>query len=279
MNWTSKSAVTLLLLFSGAVSGAELKPETAHAWEDYLALANARMADRTQCNFLWVDESKERLQRVRAGEIVVAPVQPQMPVAVPHGLVHDWIGATFVPGAHLNDVIAKIRDYERYDEFYAPAVKEVQVIERDSNPDRARDRFVMTLVNQSFFSKRALESEYTSNYIALDAHRAYSLSHSVRIQEWAEYGTSRQHKLAAGGGSGYIWNLATVSRLQERDGGVYFELEGIALSRDVPAMLRFVIDPIIRRVSSSALVTSLDQTRKAVEMRAEIATLKYKEGE
>src|SRR5580692_2194782 len=57
MQWKNKTAVILLLAFSSAVHGAELKPETAHAWEDYLARANARMMDRTRGNFLWVDES------------------------------------------------------------------------------------------------------------------------------------------------------------------------------------------------------------------------------
>lgn len=278
MNWTSKSMVSLLLLFSGGMQGAELKSETTHAWEDYLARADARMMDRTHCNFLWIDESEDRLRRVRAGEIVVAPIQPKMPLAVPHGLVHHWIGASFVPGAHLEDVIARVRDYDRYGEFYAPAVKEVQVIERDSNPDRARDRFIVTLVNQSFFSKQALETENTSNYVPLDGRRSYSLSHSVRIQEWADYGTSRQHKLREGEGSGYIWNVSTISRFEEREGGVYFELEAIVLSRDVPAQLRFLVDPIIRRMSKSTLMTSLDQTRKAVEMTVESANLKYKVG-
>ena len=157
-------------------------------------------------------------------------------------------------------------------------MKTVQVIERDSHPDRARDRFILTLINQSFFSKRALESENTSNHVALDAHRLYSLSTSVRIQEWVEYGSSSQRKLPPGEGCGYIWKLSTISRLEERDGGVYFELEGIALSRDVSATLRFLLDPIIKRVSRSALATSLDQTRKAVDMKVEAANIKYNVG-
>jgi hypothetical protein len=269
----------MLLAFSSAVHGAELKPETAHAWEDYLARATARMIDRTRGNFLWVDESKERLDRVRAGEIFVVPGQPEMPITVPHGLVHHWIGAAFLPGAHLEGVIAKLRDYERYGEFYAPSVGEVRVIERDLDPNHGRDLFVMTLVNPSLFSKRALESENTSNYTLLDAHRSYSLSRSVRIQEWAQYGSSGQHKLPPGEGSGYIWGLSTISRFEERDGGVYVEIEAIALSRDIPATLRFLVDPIIKRVSKSTLVTSLDQTRKAVEVNAETASIRNKEGE
>jgi len=43
--------------------------------------------------FLWVDEEAERLQRVRAGEIVVSPVGPLYPKRVPAGLIHDWVEA------------------------------------------------------------------------------------------------------------------------------------------------------------------------------------------
>jgi hypothetical protein len=53
MNWTAKSVMALAVLLSVA-NGAELKPETIHEWEDYLARADARMMDRMQRNFLWV---------------------------------------------------------------------------------------------------------------------------------------------------------------------------------------------------------------------------------
>jgi hypothetical protein len=59
-----------------------------------------------------------------------------------------------------------------------------------------------------------------------------------------------------------------MSRFEERDGGVYFEMEAIALSRDVPRTLHVMVYPIIKKVSRSALVTSLDQTRNAVDRRA-----------
>jgi len=278
LNWTSTSAIRLALLFSRVVNGAELRPETAHAWGEYLATANARMIDRTHGGFLWIDEPDERLWRVRAGEIVVAPMRTKMPITVPHGLVHHWIGALFLRGAHLDEVIARLREYDRYGEFYAPAVKNVQVIERDSNPHRARDRFTVTLANESLFSKRALESEYASQYTPLDSHRSYLLCQSVRVQEWSEYGTAKQHKLHPGEGSGYLWEIATISRFQERDSGVYLEMEAIALSRDVPLQLRFLVDPIIRRIAASTLTASLQETQKAVEMRVETATLRDKVG-
>ena len=45
-------------------------------------------------------------------------------------------------------------------------------------------------------------------------------------------------------------------------------LEAIALSRDIPAALRFVVDPIVRRVSRNSLLISLQQTDEAVGSRS-----------
>ena len=80
MNWTAKSVMALAVLFSVA-NGAELKPETIHEWEDNLTRADAHMMERMQRNFLWVDESEQRLQHVRSGTIVVGSIQPKMPTA------------------------------------------------------------------------------------------------------------------------------------------------------------------------------------------------------
>ena len=142
------------------------------------------------------------------------------------------------------------------------------MIEQNLNSEHAGDRFILTVINKSFFSKRALECESTSIYVRLDASRWYSQSRTIRVQEWAHYGTSNQDKLPAGEGTGYIWGFSNMSRFEERDGGVYFEMEAIALSRDVPRTLHVMVYPIIKKVSRSALVTSLDQTRNAVDRRA-----------
>ncbi len=52
-------------------------------------------------------------------------------------------------------------------------------------------------------------------------------------------------------------------RFEERDGGVYVEVEAIALSRDIPAAVRWMVDPIVKRVSRSSVATSLKQTQEA----------------
>lgn len=92
-----------LLLFAALPSrGAELKKETLDAWGQYLTTANAGMVDRAQGQFLWTDESADRLNRVRNGEIIVAPLG-HTPHAVPSGLIHHWIGAAFIQGARLDE--------------------------------------------------------------------------------------------------------------------------------------------------------------------------------
>jgi hypothetical protein len=62
--------------------------------------------------------------------------------------------------------------------------------------------------------------------------------------------------------------LYSVSRFEERDGGVYVEVEAMALSRDIPAALRVFAEPIVRRVSRDSLLTALRQTEKAVRSAA-----------
>jgi hypothetical protein len=84
------------------------------------------------------------------------------------------------------------------------------------------------------------------------------------VQEIEDYGQPGEHRFPEGEGSGYIWKLFSIVRIEERPEGLYFELEAIALSRDIPSALRLVVDPIVRRVSRNSLVISLQQTGEAV---------------
>jgi hypothetical protein len=95
----------------------------------------------------------------------------------------------------------------------------------------------------------------------------YSISNTTHIQEVDKFGTAEQRILPEDQGSGLIWRLSSITRLEERDGGVYAELEAIALSRDIPAALRLIVTPIVRRVSRDSLATSLHQTKVAIDAK------------
>jgi hypothetical protein len=122
----------------------------------------------------------------------------------------------------------------------------------------------MHLVNKEVVAKTALDSEYQACYQMLDVKRWYGIAYTTRIQEIRDYGQSGAKKLPPDEGSGYIWRLYSIARFEERDGGVYVELEAMALSRDIPGAFRWVADPIVRRVSKSSLLTSLRQMEEAV---------------
>jgi hypothetical protein len=259
----------IALLFPAKAIAASLEPAASKAWNDYVDSANVRMEQRLAPGktFLWVDEALGRLAQVRSGEIVVAPVGPQNPKKVPSGLIHDWVGAAFIPDVTLNDVLHVVRDYARYKDSYQPNVVDSKVIATSES----KDRFSMLLMNKALFLKTAIDTDYESRFVTVDDRRLYSVSRTTRVQEIEEYGAPGQRALPEGVGHGLIWRLFNITRYAERDGGVYLELEVVGLSRDIPASVRWLVEPIVRRVSRGSLATSLRQTENAVRMHAELA--------
>ncbi|MGO9515820.1 MAG: hypothetical protein ACLPND_02130 [Candidatus Korobacteraceae bacterium] len=248
------------LVAPAASRGAELKEETLKTWDAYIQTADSQMRDRLQGPFLWVDEAPDRLQRIRAGEILISPVGRQIPKPVPSGLIHDWIGAAFIPDARLEDVVSAVRDYGDYKEFYKPTV----VDSKSLGTDGACDKYSMRVVNKETVAETALDIEYETCYFKTHERQWYSITHTTRVQEIRHYGQPNEQELPPNQGVGYIWRLYSVARFEERDGGIYVELEAIALSRDIPVALRWVVIPIVRRVSRNSMLVSLQQMEEAV---------------
>src|SRR5262249_29873844 len=120
---TSRAVFAAIVLASWAVQiarAADLKHETLAAWNAYLKDADLHMQERAAGgrSFLWMDESPDRAARVRRGEAVVAPVVGHGTEGVPHGLVHDWIGAIFIPSATIDGLWAVVHDYDNYQHMY-----------------------------------------------------------------------------------------------------------------------------------------------------------------
>ena len=252
------------LVAPAASNGAELKKETLKTWDAYIQTVNAQMRGRIQGSFLWVDEEPDRVDSVRAGKILVSSVGQKNPKPVPSGLIHDWIGAAFIPNARLRDVLSAVRDYGRYKEFYKPTVVDA----RSLGTDGGCDKYSMRVVNNETVAETALDSEYQACYLQLDELRWYSTAHTTRVQEIRHYGRPDEQELPPNQGSGYIWRLYSLARFEERDGGVYIELEAIALSRDIPVAVRWLVDPIVRRVSRNTMLVSLQQMEEAVHSTA-----------
>jgi hypothetical protein len=257
------AAILMVLTLHPATGAVTLKPETKAAWEVYLQAANAAMQARLQpgAHFLWLDEAPGRMEHVRTKGPYIGPIGPHIPKKVPSGLIHDWLGAGFVPNVKIEDILRIVRDYDRYKNIYRPGV----IDSSSHGTDGVKDLFSMLLMNKSVVAKTALDTECEVSYIRVDDQHWYGVSNTTHIREIDKFGTPQQRTFPEDTGTGLIWRLSSITRLEERDGGVYAELEAIALSRDIPAAFRLFVTPIVRRVSRDSLATSLHQTKIAID--------------
>ena len=251
--------------FAAQAGAIELNAPTVEAWEEYLRGAGARMEARLDSDkpFLWVDEAADRALRVRNGEIVVAPLVGHGTKTVPNGLIHDWIGAVFIPNTTIEGLLSVVHDYDRYKEIYQPVVRDSRSLETGT----ADQEFSMLWQRHVLFVNAAMQGHYRGHDHVVDAHRGYSVVEGDSIQEFKEYGHPSEHLLPPDTGSGFIWRIHSISRFEERDGGVYLEVEALALTRDIPGSLRWMVSPVVNRLSISSLTTTLTQTRQAVGTR------------
>ena len=264
-------ALLFLLLAPALSKAAELKHESVQAWEVYIRAAKLRMEERAsgQSPFLWVDEMRH-VERVRAGEVLVAPADSDNPHKVPHGLIHDWIGAVFIPNAKLDDVMRVLGDYDRYKDFYKPLVVKSRLLEQ--TPDH--EKVTLLMVKKAFSVTGAVDADNEVQLVKLDGDRVYTLSSSVRVQEIANYGQPSEHALPEGHGPGYVWRTFSVTRLEQRDDGVYVEMEMIAMSRGIPVAFRWLVTPLAERLPRNILLATLQDTRDAVSEEIKAASLK-----
>jgi hypothetical protein len=242
---------------------ADLLPGTLMAWDAYLKEADFHMQERAESRrpFLWMDESPVRATRVRRGEVVIAPVVGHGTEGVPHGVVHDWIGAIFIPGATIESLLAVVHDYDNYHRVYQPVVTSSRTL---ACTDTGQE-FQMVWQSKLLFVSAAMQGRYQAHDVKLDAHRGYSIAEAVEVREIEAYRHTGERLLPPGTGNGFIWRIRSMARFEERDGGVYLELEAIALTRDIPTSLAWMINPAVNHLSINSLTTTLRQTRNAVQ--------------
>jgi hypothetical protein len=166
----------------------------------------------------------------------------------------------FIPDATLESVLSVAHDYDHYKEMFRPKVVESKLLECGDG----QQRYSVLWLNNVLFVNVALKSQYEARDFRVDQWRLYNIAHVTSAQEIESYGEKAERALPPGQGNGFIWRLQSIARYEERDGGVYVELEAIGLTRDIPVSLRWMANPLVARLSRSALATSLRQTREGV---------------
>ena len=117
------------------------------------------------------------------------------------GLIHDWLGAAFLPDTSIKDVLSAVRDYGDYKEYYKPTVVDSKLLSRYG----PCEKYSMRVVNKEAVAQTALDMEYETCYFKIDERRWYSITHTTRVQEIRHYGQANEQDLPPNQGSGYIW--------------------------------------------------------------------------
>ncbi|HYM75384.1 MAG TPA: hypothetical protein VE377_05335 [Candidatus Dormibacteraeota bacterium] len=240
----------------------QLKTQTVEAFDRYIVGAEmaAERELRSGGPFIWSDVSPERARRIREGRIVADFWDGRGPVKVPDGLIHDWIGAAFIPGTTVEDTLALIQDYDNHQNIYKPEIMASRLVRHHGNDFqiylRLLKKKIITVV---------LDTDHDVHYLSLDPSRWMCRSYTTRIAEVDDAGSRKEKVLPPDTGYGFLWRLYSYWRFEARDGGVYIECRAISLTRDVPFGLGWAIEPIIQKLPQESLTKTLEATRTALE--------------
>ncbi len=194
--------------------------------------------------------------RLRGGDVVLEQLSPHEPP--PGALLHHWRASAFAPGATAAGFERLLRDFNGYPRAFAP---EVVAAGSSGSGDhvaawlRVRQKHVLTVV---------LDSSYDVSFGRLDAQDGFSASRSTRIYEIDGAGTNHERRLGPAEEHGFLWRLNSYWSYQERDGGLYLQVESVSLSRAIPAGLGWALRPYVESVPRESLEFTLRSAVKAL---------------
>jgi hypothetical protein len=259
VNIAVASAILGLLLVAARSDATELKQATLQAWDTYVQTIDTTVDQRATGSspFLWVDETPDSLRRVRSGEFVVTNHDPRK---VPQGLIHHWFGAMFVPNVTIDGVLNVLDNYDRYSDFYKPLVVKAAVLDRTDSDEKVN----VVMVQTAFSVTAAVDTDSDVHIVRLSPDKVYIVSKAVRVAEIADFGKPSEHPFPEDQRPGYVWRTLDVTRLEQRDGGVYVEMETVALSRGIPIEFRWIIKPVTDSLPRKIMLDTLKATQDAV---------------
>lgn len=247
----------LVLPWNSLAGAAGPTPRALSGFNTYIAHTEARLQQqhRSDKDFIVpVDPA-----RLRRGEQVIEQVTPPGGSDLPGAMLHHWRGTAFAPAATAADFERVVKDFKAFPRLYSPQVLQARVMAHQGDDFqvtiRIRQKHVITVV---------METTYDITFGRLDPQHGYSSSRSTQISEIESPGTPRERALGPGENHGFLWRLNTYWSYEERDGGLYMQIESVSLSRSVPTGLGWAIKPFVESVPRESLEFTLRSTCNAL---------------
>jgi putative flippase GtrA len=233
--------------------------EALKAWNAYAAKVDGRFAASGESEagsfFVLDGVSKAAGWRESAKQGLVPMAEIEAP-SVAGGKIHHWVGAVFVPGATVQQVVERLqRGAGREADFYDDVLAS-RLLSREGD----RLSVFMKLRRESIITV-TYNTEHDVQYRRLNGQRATSRSAARKIAELAHAGTPREQEKADGDDHGFLWRLNAYWRYEQVNGGVYIEVESVSLSRSIPLLLRPFVTGTVDRIARESLEKTLRSVR------------------
>ena len=246
-----------------------LSAETLKAYERYVAVTEQRLtAEREgKAPLLWVDRQPERertrvMERLKRGETVVSEMESResgKEIKVRDGLVHHWVATVLLPGVKIDRARAFVRDYGRYTQAFAPLVTRASLTSHTDTRDvvamRTSVKKVITVI---------MDGDYVMDYRQLSATRFVSTTVATNLHQVTDEGLKTERREPADQTSGYLWRYRMYCALEERAEGTYNQCESLTLTRDVPALVSWVVGPFVTGIPRDSLSLMVTAARTAL---------------
>ena len=187
-------------------------------------------------------------------------VQQLSPASQPAGaLLHHWRATAFAPGATAAQLERILRDVGDYPRVFGPEVVQARV-----QPPGSHGMQVVLRVRQKHVITVVLDACYDVSFGQLDARDGYSISRSKWISEIDAPATDHERALTPTEEHGFLWELNTYWSYQERNDGLYIQVETVSLSRSIPSGLGWALRPYVTSVPRESLEFTLRSTMNAL---------------
>lgn len=251
-----------------ALHGSAEAPSAASAFfARYTATVEARLSQQHASSHGFLAEvgpDKAMDARLRSGERIIEHLTPA-DQPVPHGaLLHHWRGTAFVSGASAADFERLMKDLRSYPRIFAPQILFARIMSPYTGA--IPDRIVTTMrVRQQHVITVVLDATYDVAYGSLDPRHRYSIARSIKISEISSSGKANEHALSVADEHGFLWRMNTYWSYEERDGGLYMQIESISLTRSIPTGLDWLVRPFVESVPRESLDFTLRSTCNALK--------------
>jgi hypothetical protein len=244
--------IGLFLATCPGATGAEPKAEAVAGFNSHVRVVETRLARQHASRASFLASAASGDARLRGGELIIEQLTPSGGADLPGAMLHHWRGTAFAPGAKAADFERLMRNFNAYPQRFSPQVVQAKVLmqqeDRAQATMRVRQHHVITVV---------MDTTYEIDYGRLDPEHGYSSSRSTRISEIVSPGSDEERALNSEEEHGFLWRMNTYWSYEERDGGLYMQVESISLTRSIPHGLGWVVRPFVESVPRESLEFTL----------------------